>query len=401
MKKSLLTSLILIVSICFIIFISCDKDEQNNHTEPVPAGFIKGQVFAENGTTAIPLANVFIDYQGHIIMTQTASDGSFTIVAPEGDHILHIQTGNGNIFRTHLNVSVVRNKTTTPETADLKLQQVANLAYISGSYDRIEDIIESLGYEATQINSSDLENLSLIEEYAAIFVNCGTNNYNETIWNNMEEYVSNGGCLYISDWAVNLLIGQPAKSESTINRHAFVNPKSNKTDCPARTGGFISTDQLCTQKLGPAMTINNASVVNQELIDWLEKDSIDVEYDLGSWEVIQVLGDMWEVLIYDYSNEGYGPLAVRTTFENSNKIMQKNNNDGWITICHYPPGNPDNPQTITISVSAWPAHEAHGDHIGPCEGSGGTIIYTSFHNHPGENICPDIEKILEYFIINL
>ena len=38
-----------------------------------------------------------------------------------------------------------------------------------------------------------------------------------------------------------------------------------------------------------------------------------------------------------------------------------------ITICHYPPGNTDNPQTIQIPESAWPAHEAHGDHLGPCE----------------------------------
>ncbi|MEY4604887.1 MAG: hypothetical protein RIT43_2179 [Bacteroidota bacterium] len=37
-----------------------------------------------------------------------------------------------------------------------------------------------------------------------------------------------------------------------------------------------------------------------------------------------------------------------------------------ITICHYPPGNTGNPQTIEIPLSAWPAHEAHGDKLGPC-----------------------------------
>ena len=40
-----------------------------------------------------------------------------------------------------------------------------------------------------------------------------------------------------------------------------------------------------------------------------------------------------------------------------------------ITICHYPPGNPDNVQTIEISESAWPAHEAHGDDRGTCDAS--------------------------------
>jgi len=36
------------------------------------------------------------------------------------------------------------------------------------------------------------------------------------------------------------------------------------------------------------------------------------------------------------------------------------------TICHVPPGNQDNPQTITISENAWQAHEKHGDIMGEC-----------------------------------
>lgn len=39
-----------------------------------------------------------------------------------------------------------------------------------------------------------------------------------------------------------------------------------------------------------------------------------------------------------------------------------------ITICHCPPGNPDNCHSITIAVEAWYAHfENHiGDYIGSC-----------------------------------
>ena len=39
-----------------------------------------------------------------------------------------------------------------------------------------------------------------------------------------------------------------------------------------------------------------------------------------------------------------------------------------ITICHIPPGNPDNAHEITISVRALDAHLAHGDAIGSCDG---------------------------------
>lgn len=45
----------------------------------------------------------------------------------------------------------------------------------------------------------------------------------------------------------------------------------------------------------------------------------------------------------------------------SNKV-----HDPKITICHFPPGNEENPQTIEISQSAWDAHEAHGDYLGEC-----------------------------------
>ena len=70
-----------------------------------------------------------------------------------------------------------------------------------------------------------------------------------------------------------------------------------------------------------------------------------------------------------------------------------------ITICHYPPGNNSNPQTITIPVNAWKAHQAHGDSkgtcpkdnspsdpIGPGNGSGntGNNKITICHHPPGD-----------------
>ncbi|HCM77720.1 MAG TPA: hypothetical protein DIS90_15160, partial [Cytophagales bacterium] len=45
----------------------------------------------------------------------------------------------------------------------------------------------------------------------------------------------------------------------------------------------------------------------------------------------------------------------------------KDKDSDKITICHKPPGNRENSQTLTISKSAWPAHEKHGDTIGPCK----------------------------------
>lgn len=42
--------------------------------------------------------------------------------------------------------------------------------------------------------------------------------------------------------------------------------------------------------------------------------------------------------------------------------------DNQVTICHIPPGNPNNAHTITVGASAVDAHLAHGDYLGPCDG---------------------------------
>ena len=55
-----------------------------------------------------------------------------------------------------------------------------------------------------------------------------------------------------------------------------------------------------------------------------------------------------------------------------------------ITICHFPPGNRSNANTIEIAESAWSAHQAHGDREGACESDadGDTISNN-------EDLCPD------------
>ncbi len=51
-----------------------------------------------------------------------------------------------------------------------------------------------------------------------------------------------------------------------------------------------------------------------------------------------------------------GPNSPCATPGNPNKVQ----------ICHIPPGNPGNANTLCVGASAVPAHLAHGDYIGPC-----------------------------------
>ncbi len=43
-----------------------------------------------------------------------------------------------------------------------------------------------------------------------------------------------------------------------------------------------------------------------------------------------------------------------------------------MTICHRPPGNPDNAHTITVGEDSWEAHENHGDTKGECPDDAGS-----------------------------
>ena len=71
---------------------------------------------------------------------------------------------------------------------------------------------------------------------------------------------------------------------------------------------------------------------------------------------------------------GLGGCAGDEDFQFDGEAASLERQAPKITICHYPPGNPANVQTITISENAWPfPHEAlHGDTLGPCEEPGDT-----------------------------
>lgn len=64
--------------------------------------------------------------------------------------------------------------------------------------------------------------------------------------------------------------------------------------------------------------------------------------------------------------ETISTITTTTTTTTTTVTTTTSNNDRTMVICHIPPGNKQNPQMITIPVSAWPAHLAHGDVMGEC-----------------------------------
>ncbi len=50
--------------------------------------------------------------------------------------------------------------------------------------------------------------------------------------------------------------------------------------------------------------------------------------------------------------------------------------DGYVEVCHLPPGSPDDRHTIEVGGAAIESHLRHGDKMGPCldDGAPGYVI---------------------------
>ena len=59
-------------------------------------------------------------------------------------------------------------------------------------------------------------------------------------------------------------------------------------------------------------------------------------------------------------------LLSNTAIAQNISQFQCGPNPNKYMICHKPPGNPTNEQTISVNVNAIPAHENHGDYVGYC-----------------------------------
>jgi hypothetical protein len=399
MKKVILLAFGILIAASVLTMVSCKKDN-SSITPPaseLTTGTITGTVYSANGSTPIPMATVFVDVNGEIYLTYTNKNGVFSLKAPSGTHTMYLESGRGKIFRTMLTVEVPENGTYSFPNGNLKLQQAANLAFIAGAYDNIQDIIvNDLGYACDELTVADLDNLNTLQNYAGIFLNCGKSGFMDaTKYANLEAFVAGGGSIYASDFAVEYLTGD-GYNKST-SKHE-INGDMPKT-CVDELGGFISSTDLCSDRYGPSTFLFDAQILPADIQAYMGITEIDIQYDLGGWEQIMNLSSAWEIMIQDTGI--YGPLAVRYYYQPVNKTAEELLEQGWVTICHIPPGNPANAHTITISVNALPAHLAHGDYIGACQGQGGTIYFTTFHNHIQGSLSPDMQKMLEYFILNL
>lgn len=363
-----------------------------NTDTAVKTGKLTGKVMSQNGAKPVGGASVFtFDDKYKIYYTTSDSEGNFILDAPAGDRTIYIQTGNGTNFRTEISAVVKDNETVALDASQTKLNQVAKIAYVKGTYDKIEDIIQILGYTATEITNNDLANITTISQYDIIFLNCGSRSSttNPALYTaidaNLAIFVANGGSIYASDWDVAYLVGG-----------------TNNTNNCALPGGFVPDSKLCSKNTGSsgnvAATVNNAGLTSA-----LGFNTLNIDYDLGAWQkIINYDPAYWEVLVKETSSND--ALMIRTNHFAATGIpvtpIGNSATTTFVTVCVTLPGNIQ--ISLSVPQAAVPFLVALGATVGPCSGASnsGYIYYTTFHNHASGNIG-NAGVILQYVILNL
>jgi hypothetical protein len=352
-----LIGLFAVATLTSALFYSCKKDKSTPSTTiPVADAKITGIVKSPNGQV-IGAAKI----SAGTFNTVSDKNGAFTLKLKHGDYILTISTGGGSLFKTSVDVSIKEGQELSLDASQTVLLQVGALAYIPGFWDNIESIIvDSLGYNATAISVADLSNYSLLSGYDALFLNCGAleesyDTMDSLKYANLQKYLNNNGSIYASDYAVEFLTGD-GNFKQAVHHTKMTKEKmhgGNRSDTISTcintfAGGFIADSSLCTSKTGPITMVQSAVILDTNIINLLGHNTIDIAYNLGNWEKINLFSSPFHQMISDST---YGALVVRSD----------------------------------------PFSSRYG----------GLIFYTTFHNEAQSAISSDVEKILQYFILNL
>jgi len=156
------------------------------------SGTLTGSVLAPNGST--PVAGAFVYFASGDCWAGTDQSGKFNVKGlPTGATAVRMEKG---LFRSQGNATPGGAVSLRVDASQVKL------AYVAGSFDSIEDVLERLGFTAEALDAEQLASADL-SAYSALFLNCGMEEvyaYDDATVEAMRSFVRGGGVLYASDW---------------------------------------------------------------------------------------------------------------------------------------------------------------------------------------------------------
>lgn len=306
------------------------------------SGLVQGVACAPKAGVSVAYAAVTLDVQSPCLSgtttyhadTQADAKGAYTFKnVPPGVGTVGITKGS---FKTSIPVNIEGGKTidlTQPTSDRCFKASGVKIAVIQGDSDEIGALLDDLGFAhddfatgasgtvAKSAAATFLTNLTKMNTYDVIFVNCGGSldsliSAKPTILTNVQAFVNAGHSFYASDWAWQIVEGAFPNAIDFWGDDAKL---SKSTTGPSTTLGPRQGPgpTLAEKKAGaPAFTMNG-TVVDTGLATVLGKATTTIYEDLGTWVVMQKPGAGTVVEVETALTDGKGgdwgtvPLVVR------------------------------------------------------------------------------------------
>jgi len=262
--------------------------EDEDPKVPVP-GSITGRVCDAAGSSWLADAMVYTniyDDTGKIQDVRMAfsdRDGYWLLedLNPDREYTVYVQFGTDVL--QEVNVFVGDGEDVELDEPDCFDPVSLNIALITGDYDDIHLVLQNMGFanytlvdgrDATVLADflSDIDNL---RQYDILFFNGGheeeeiiysrnaANDTPEIVLQNLRDYVNEGGSVYASDWAYDVIeLAWPEAID------------------------FLGDDRIPNAAQLGEYDLVDASVTDEALSDFLGKTSVEIEYDLPVWPPI-------------------------------------------------------------------------------------------------------------------
>ena len=344
-----------------------------NHCD-VSFGELKGRACGPTGRW-LTQASVSIEVGDDILETQTNQNGYFYLEQiPVGSHSVKIEQG---AFQTSFH-TIIEENTLTTVPQPICIPHTTKMAVVTGVFDQVQLVLLELGYsirnhytdrnvEITYPQDSegtvDLVNGSnsdywlsdflsdpvWMSEYDIILLNCGStdsllrndNPIRENAIENLRNFVNNGGSIYSSDWA------------SDIIRSAF----------PNRINFLGNDNEFGHSRLGMETPLQSAQILDWGLMLNLGQTTVELNLNLPLWSVVE-------------------PATLQP--DNLRILVQGN-------VFHYDPSD--------YSLVHDDLEIIHSPLIVQFEYGAGRVLYTAAHTE--SQTTYDLKRVLDHIIFEL
>lgn len=305
--------------------------------DPCRTGRLASLLCSPNGgalvDARVEVATRACDGRAIVVEARTDARGGFRIDGLRaGPATVRIQSGR---FAAQYDVEIIAGaQATLSPTGSSKVclePDAARLAVIRGDYDRIEGVLDDLGF-AYDLYCGDggdhrparrlLADRALLSSYEVVFVNCGsgidlraTNPEVERIRENLRAFVEGGGALYVSDLSADFVAALwPGAIEfDATTREPAPAPVCCVCldDCPFECasdpveppGPYCAEPGARAQPCGAGVRGHGATgeraaqVVDGRLAALFGGDALTVRFNLPGWVAIDALGPETEPLV--------------------------------------------------------------------------------------------------------